>query len=268
MEFKAAVIQYHVATGKIDANLILAEKFLRAAAADGAELLLLPEMFYCGFDMQNAANYVQTMNGEVVSMLRSVAADCKVFVVGGSIVERKKEGLFNTSVVLDRSGSIIAKYRKIHLFPRLSPSELDTFCSGNELCMFDFTKDGQSMRVGVATCFDLRYPEQFRNMSLRGVRLFAVPMSWAASRREQMICMCQSRACENVSYLLAANTTGGPYVGDSLIANPLGGIVANAENKEGYFTATIDTEFISNNNWMDTLQYRRPFVDEIDNNLL
>ena len=268
MQIKASVIQYPVKRKDVDGNMARAEKHLIAAARDGAELLLLPEMFYCGFDLENAAHYAQSSNGEAISMLRKIAAENQVMIVGGSIVEQKQSQLYNTTMVINQQGDIIAKYRKIHLFPFASPAEGQVFSHGTEICMFDIHKEEESLTVGVANCFDVRYPEQFRNMALRGARLFTMPASWVGARRRQLMCMCQSRACENVSHLMLANSTGGHYTGDSMIANPLGDMLVYAGDEEGFFSAVIDSEFLDKNNWFDTTLYRHPFIDEIDNNLL
>lgn len=273
MKINAAVIQYHVQIGQIERNMQRAEELLHQAAAAGAELLLLPEVFCTGFDMQNVAKIAQDSRGEAVTMLQQVAKQHNVHIIGGSIIEKhKKGGYYNTCFVLDGKGRIVTKYRKVHLFPiPAQAAEKAALSRGDELSLFDIEKEGKALRVGLGICYDIRFPEQFRNLALRGADIIALPANWVESRRQELISMCRSRACENVCHLMMANSTspeGKRYSGDSMIVSPLAEQLAYAGREEGFFMAEIDTDYAENNGWFDTIESRVPFIDEIDNNLL
>lgn len=270
MKIRAAVIQFDVRTGDAEHNLRRAEALINDAAQRGGELLLLPELWNTGFDLQHVADLAQDMQGEAISLLRRLAARQGLTIIGGSIIESRHGKYYNMLPVINAEGTVIAKYRKTHLFTHYLREHL-YFAPGGEWASFDYQNNTGSVNVGLGICYDLRFPELFRNLALRGARLFAVPAGWPAPRIREFELFCRARAAENRCFLLAANytdTVNNEYGGNSVIVSPLGDILAKGGNEEGVFLAELDLSLLEQADIFNSLADRQPFIDEIDNNLL
>lgn len=270
MKINAAVIQYDVTKGASDYNMRRAEELITAAAAEGAKLLLLPEMWNSGFDFEHLASYAQDFSGEAVTMLRQLARDKGIFIVGGSFAEKKNGKFYNTCPVIDEQGNVIARYRKVHLFSHYLKEHL-YFNSGEEWVITEYQKDNESVKLGHIICYDLRFPEFARNLALRGARIFTVPSGWPRARISEFEIFCRARAAENRSFLMSANysrSQGGVYSGNSLIVSPFGQTLAKLENEEGYAIAKIDLAVLNDPDTFNSIADRRQFLDEIDDNQL
>jgi omega-amidase len=270
MKITAAAIQYDVTKGAIDYNMRRAEELISAAVHEGAQLLLLPEMWNCGFDFENLSSHAQDFSGEAVTMLRQLARDNSVFIVGGSFAEKKNGKYYNTCPVINEQGEVIARYRKVHLFSHYLKEHL-YFKSGEEWVLTDYQKDDESVRLGHIICYDLRFPEFARNLALRGARIFTVPSGWPRARITEYEIFCRARAAENRSFLISANysrSQGGVYCGNSLIVSPFGQIIAKLDNDEGYAMAKIDLSVLNDPDTFNSIADRRQFLDEIDDNQL
>ena len=215
------------------ATLRQAETMIRWAAAEGAELVVLPEMFFCPYVTERFRAFAEPDGGEACAAMADWARENRVVLVGGTFPEREGERLYNTCVVYDESGRRLAKYRKTHLFEidlkdGTAFRESDTFTPGSELCVFD-TRLG---RIGLAVCFDLRFPELFRALAQRGAELILVPAQFTVKTGslhwEKLITM---RALDNelfVAGVSAARNPASGYTcwGHSLLADPFGGVLA------------------------------------------
>lgn len=270
MKIKVAAIQFSAKAADAAANRRIAAPLLEQAADMGARLLVLPELWNTGYGLEllpEIGSHAEDMRGPTVTMLREFAARRQVVVVGGSIAERKGDRLYNTSVLIGRDGGIIAKYRKVHLFTQYQQEHL-YFSAGEEWVVEDVDLGGATLRLGMSTCYDLRFPEFYRNMALRGARLLTVPSAWPQARVSEFELLCRARADENRCWLVAANQTGGVYSGSSLIASPLGQALALAQPEDNVIIAELDTEIWSRRECFLSLNDRRQFLDEIDDNLL
>jgi predicted amidohydrolase len=213
--------------------------------ASSSDLILLPEMwptgFFC-FDRYPAE--AEPIDGPVVQAFREKAAAIRRHILMGSFVERKPEGLFNTSLLIDAQGTVAAVYRKIHLFGYQS-SERDLLTPGTAVVVTD-TPWG---KAGLATCYDLRFPEQFRKMVDLGVVFFLVVSAWPAVRLEPWVLFNRVRAMENQAFLISSNCAGvdagSPYAGRSMIVDPLGNILAQGGEKECMITLEIDMDQVA-----------------------
>ncbi|MCL1874446.1 MAG: carbon-nitrogen family hydrolase [Clostridiales bacterium] len=265
---KAAVIQFDVRPGEVAANRDKALGYLEEAAAQGAQVALLPELWNCGYDLPNLSSLAENLRGESINLVQKLAVRHKIYVFAGTIAERKDGHYYNTQAVINNKGEIIAKYRKVHLFnPRLGEGKY--FHSGDKWALAH-TPWGP---VGLATCYDLRFPEFSRNLALRGAEMLVFPAQWPGIRLDEWRILCQARAVENQCFVLAANRTGTDmleggefvYEGGSLIVAPNGHILADAGDREGVFPAELDWGLLQairqrNNVFAD----RRPILDEID----
>jgi predicted amidohydrolase len=218
------------------------ERVQRAAAEveslKGADLVLLPEAWNVGyFNFDRYAEEAEALDGPTVSRLSDAARAAGAWVLAGSIVERAGEQLFNTSVLLDRSGEVAATYRKIHLFGYGS-QERALLARGGEVTVAD-TELG---RIGLATCYDLRFPELFRAMVDRGAELFGVVSAWPYPRVEAWTVLNRARAVENQAWLISSNCAGGTPAccGRSMVVDPWGTAVGAAGDRPVTLTADID----------------------------
>ena len=270
MIIKSAAIQFNITEGNSDYNMQKAEELIKAAAADKAELIMLPEMWNSGFDFNHLVDYAQDFNGEVITILRGLARDLGVFLVGGSFAEIKNDKFYNTCPVINQEGNVIAKYRKVHLFSHVIKEHL-YLSPGNEWVLCEYEKDNENVILGLNICYDLRFPEFARNLALRGARLLTAPAGWPSTRIKEYQTLCQARAIENRSFLVTTNytdTNKTEYCGNSMLISPFGEIIAKLENEEGYAIGDIDLSILSDTATFNSIADRRSVLDEIDDSQL
>jgi predicted amidohydrolase len=251
---RLALAQLSIEPGAVDTNRERAVAAVRRAAADGADLVVLPEIFTVGyFAFESYARAAEPLDGETVSRLSTVAADHGTAILAGSFVEDlaasrangfetpAEDGYANTSVFLDRSGRRRSVYRKHHLFGYGS-AESDLLVPGQQLGTVDFG----GFTVGVTTCYDLRFPELYRRLVEEGVTLVVVPSAWPYPRVEHWRLFGRTRAVENLCYLGAANGVGefedATLLGRSAVYDPWGTTLASAGEEAAIVTADVDPE--------------------------
>ena len=228
-------------TQDVDANIRAAETLLRRAAQEGVDLAVLPEVFtYLGRSAGRVDAAEALPGGSASEMLSSVARETGMWIVGG-IIERDGDRIFNTSPLFDRTGESVARYRKIHLFDVALPGqppfrESATFTPGDQVV----THPTETARVGMAICYDLRFPELFRALMVAGAQVITVPSQFqfetGADHWEILI---RSRAIENQCFVVAADqwgTYGDPAkgrrsYGNSMIVDPWGRVLARAPDE-------------------------------------
>jgi predicted amidohydrolase len=208
--------------------------------ARGSDLILLPELWTCGyFSFNRYRTESDQIDGPLVRALRDKAMSLKTHLLTGSFVEREGDKHYNTSLLISDSGEILGKYRKIHLFGHQS-DERKTLHAGTDVTVAD-TKFG---RFGIATCYDLRFPEQFRKMVDLGARAFLIPSAWPYPRLEAWQLFNRARAHENLAFLFSCNCAGSDegkqFLGHSMFVDPLGTVCAAAGDGECVLTADVD----------------------------
>lgn len=245
-KFKLAICQLHV-TGDKGANLSRAREMIEAAAAGGAKVVVLPEMFNCPYETSLFPAYAESYpDGDTVTMLSRAAAGAGIVLVGGSIPERDGDKVYNTSFIFGPRGELLGRHRKVHLFdvdlPGLRVRESSTLGPGNNLDVVD----AGLCKLGVMICFDVRFPELARLLALEGARLLVVPAAfntitgpahWELSMR--------ARAVDNQVYVAAASPArdeSAAYVayGYSMIVDPWGEVLARAGTGEEIVMAELD----------------------------
>ena len=228
----------------------------------GADLVILPELWNIGFmDFNRYITAAEDINGPVMTLMKELAQKHGVFLHTGSFVEKEGGDYFNTSFLLSPQGEILGRYRKIHLFGYNS-KENQILSPGGEPTVVD-TPMG---RMGMATCFDLRFPELFRNMVDQGAEIFLVCSAWPYPRLEPWIMLNRVRALENQCFLVSANMTGTScgiqFVGHSMVTDPWGTILAGAGDEELIVFADIDvTKVKAARNTFPGLAGRRNFLN-------
>jgi predicted amidohydrolase len=245
---RVAAVQLN-STADLPANLATADRLTRSAAADGATLIVLPEKWTAiGSDEQLRAA-AELLDGPSVNWARAIARELQVDLVAGSILERVEghERLANTSVHVDPSGELRAAYRKLHMFDvevdgrTYRESELEE--PGDEIVTSE-TADG--IELGLSICYDLRFPELYRILAVRGARVLTVPAAFTlTTTRDHWETLLRARAIENQAFVIAANQVGthpaGQHSGGrSMIIDPWGLVLAQAQDSEGYIVADLD----------------------------
>lgn len=205
----------------------------------GADLIILPEIWNVGFmSFDRYIPEAEDKNGPTLGMLRKLAREVGSFLHTGSFVEEDGGKYYNSSYLISPQGEILANYRKVHLFGYNS-RETQILTPGDKAVVVE-TSIG---KIGMATCYDLRYPELFRRMVDDGAEIFMVCSAWPYPRLEHWLMLNRVRALENQCFLVSANSVGTnqgvQFVGHSMMVNPWGTILASGGDNE----VILKTEF-------------------------
>jgi len=247
---RVAAVQL-TSTADFTANLESADRLTRAAASDGAQLVVLPEKWSAlgrGDDLVAGA---QPLDGPAIAWARATARELGIDLVAGSISERvaDDERLRNTSVHVGPDGELRASYRKVHMFDVVVDGtvyhESEHEEPGEELVV-SATADG--VELGLSICYDVRFPELYRILAIRGARVFTVPAAFTVpTTRDHWEILLRARAIEDQAFVVAANQIGehAPGLrsgGRSMIVDPWGIVLAHAPDRECHIVAELDLE--------------------------
>lgn len=238
---KLAAVQLHCSSVQSD-NLTRADRAIHSAVDQGAELVVLPELFASLNRTTVMRDTAEELDGPIVSWARETAQATQCVLVVGSIVERDRDKLYNTTVAIGADGSILGTYRKVHLFDvdvdGAVSRESEAFSSGNEPVVFTMPIGGgtinESIRIGLSICYDLRFPELFRSEMEQGAEIIVVPAAFtAATGRDHWELLLRARAVENQLMVVAAaqwgtSPDGIERHGHSLIVDAWGRVLADA----------------------------------------
>jgi len=243
---RVAAVQLN-STGDKARNLEVAERLVRAAADDGGELVALPEKWSLLAAGEELLAGAEPLDGPTLAAARGWARELGVHLLAGSIPEQGDgEKAFNTSVLVDPGGEDVAVYRKIHMFDvevgGVSYRESDNEEAGDEIVVAPL----EGLSLGMSVCYDLRFPELYRVLAVRGARLIAVPSAFTmATGRDHWEPLLRARAIENQAFVLAPNQFGEAppkfsSYGRSMIVDPWGVPLAVAPDGEGFVAADLD----------------------------
>ena len=247
---RVAAVQLN-STADPASNLGVADRLTRAAAADGAKLIVLPEKWTAIGSDEDVRAAAESLDGPAIQWARAIARELRIDLVAGSILERiaGRERLANTSVHVDPEGEVKAAYRKLHMFDvevggrTYRESELEE--PGDEIVCSE-TSDG--VELGLSICYDLRFPELYRILAVRGARILMVPAAFTlTTTRDHWETLLRARAIENQAFVIAANQVGehpGGHRsgGRSMIVDPWGVVLAQAPDRETHVLAELDLE--------------------------
>jgi predicted amidohydrolase len=245
---RAAAIQLNSNEDK-ERNLAQADELTRAAAGEGANLIVLPEKFNVLGTHEHYEQGAETLDGRTISWARDIAREFGVDVVAGSIVERRegREKLSNTCVHISPDGDIQAVYRKIHMFDvvvgDIEYKESASEEPGTEIVVSEL---GDGEPLGLTVCYDLRFPELFRILAVKGATVITLPAAFTKITGEaHWEILIRARAIENQVFMVAAGQVGlhpenKESFGNSMIVDPWGEVLARVtENGPGYCIADL-----------------------------
>jgi deaminated glutathione amidase len=250
---RAAAVQLNSTADK-GRNLEVAERLVRAAARDGAQLIALPEKWNVLGDSATILAGAETLDGPAIEAAREWARDLGIHLVAGSIAERAEgqEKSFNASVLIGPDGDVEARYRKIHMFDvdvggveyRESAHEEP----GTDVVAAELAGELEGVTVGLTVCYDLRFPELYRILAVSGATVITVPAAFTLETgRDHWEVLLRARAIENQAFVVAPNQIGEapPHYrsyGRSMILDPWGVVLAQAPDEECFIAADLDLE--------------------------
>jgi len=258
MKFKVAVVQFRSNMFNPEKNLEKAEKFIKNAS-ERADIIIFPEYFLTGDVEPKLIERFEDKIGKYRKHFQKLARKYKIDIIPGSFIEKTQNGRYNTTYFIDSSGKIKARYRKVNLWL----TERRHTTPGNEVCVFR-TKYG---KCGIVICWDLIFPEHFRKMAHRGVKIVFCPSIWymgsnylpykkynPKAEMDHVNALCLVRAVENNIVLVYANAVGKPKtcgsnfdeaIGNSQIVVPIKCVLKKLnQNTETMFIQEIDTSIL------------------------
>ncbi len=247
-------------------NLKKAAWMIRELSSQGSEIIILPEMFNCPYEDTRFIEYAETAEGPTITSLRDIASELKVHIIAGSIPEKTEKGIYNTSFTINPKGKIIGRHRKIHLFDinipgKITFKESDTLLPGEKPTIVKINK----IKIGVGICYDIRFPELSRIMTLQGAQILAFPGAFnMVTGPAHWKTLIRARAIDNQVFVVAvspARNMQTEYIayGHSMIADPWGSIIYEAGSDETIKTVEIDLSQIKKiRERLPVLENRRP----------
>lgn len=242
-------IQIQPEIGNKQANLDKVQKLIEENAWFKPDLIVLPEVFTSGIDHKALHKCAEEIpNGETTELFSQLAKKYNTNIIAGSFIEKCEDSnppYKNTSVVFGRKGEILGQYSKIHMFNYYGSNEGEYVSSGDKAVVVE-TDIG---KIGLTICYDLRFPELYRSLTYAGAEIIVCVAAWAYPRLDHWITLNKARAAENTAYVIAVNQCGRvnakrQNVGNSMLVNSWGDIIASAGNDEGVFLGEIDFDYL------------------------
>jgi predicted amidohydrolase len=227
-----------IALGDKAKNLEMAVQMVNEAAKRQIDILVFPELFTTGYCLDQASILAEESKGHTINLLRDLAGRFRIFIIAGSILERQGEKIYNTTFLIGKDGRILGSYSKTHLFP---PFEENRFIEpGNELSIFK-TELGL---FGIMICFDIRFPEVARSLTLLGGQIIFCPAEFPTERSSVWATLLRARAIENQVFVIGCNRVGSDgkhlFGGRSAIIDPTGKTLAQAEDTAQLIDSELD----------------------------
>ncbi len=257
-----ALAQMDVPVGRAQENLHRARAFAAQAHDAGADLLLLPELWLHGYDLERADEWAVPLGEGGFAHMSALARQFDLH-LSGSLLERHAEGVSNTQVLYAPDGRLLGSYRKVHLFRLmqehlyLHPGDHVTLCP---------TPWGPT---GLAICYDMRFPELFRTLALAGAVLFLVPAQWPVRRVEAWFLLARARAVENELFVAACNRVGNDgevtFPGRSCVVDPWGNTLVEGDDQERLLIAQANLKEIATaRRYLTVYEDRRPHAYHVE----
>lgn len=248
IKIRVLTLQFNPIIADKKANFEKIKALLEKNISFKPDIVVLPEMFNIGDDHKYFQEMAEIISeGETSAFLSNTAKLFNTNIIGGSFPEISENGKYkNTCCVYDRLGRLVTKYSKIHMFSYYGSKEGEFLESGDKAIIANLDVG----KVGLAICYDLRFPELFRSLIYSGAEIIAIPSAWPYSRLEHWNILSKARAIENLCYVITSNQCGNTTplrtnAGYSSIINPWGEIVACAVEEEGVAMTEIDLSSVA-----------------------
>jgi deaminated glutathione amidase len=243
---------YRIALAQVSAdekkkvNLERGLELIRSANEAGADLLVLPELFMAYAPLTTSpsklASIAEEVDGEFIGALSAEARSRHMHVAVGILEKSKrKDRVHNTIVMIGPDGEVVATHRKLQLFDSFGYKESAAFEPADD---FEGAFDTKLGRMGLMTCYELRFPEMARILALQGADLVIVPTAWVSGsmKEEHLHILAKARAIENTVYVAVASQKGRMFTGRSVVVDPFGVLICDAGEEEGMVNVDIDLE--------------------------
>lgn len=240
-KLRVACVQMDMRLGDADYNFTHAEALVRSAAErERPDVVVLPETWNTGFFPEDLAACADRDGARTRETFSRLARALQIHIVAGSVAAERDGRFYNTAYVFDRSGNLVAEYDKTHLF---TPSgEHNFFRMGSRTCRFTL----EGIPCGLIICYDIRFPELIRSLTVQGVDLLFVVSQWPAKRAMHLDTLARARAIENQTFLALCNSAAADTAcaGHSAIIDPWGEYLAKAGETEEIISADLDFSVI------------------------
>lgn len=237
---KVAIGQFSVRVAKPEVNYAKVREMTLAAAAQGAEFIVFPELWHSGYDLENAEAYAKG-EPELLSALSGLAKESGMYLFAGSLLHHSEQGVQNSQAIFDPTGKLLGRYPKVHLFRLMDEDKY--LVAGDAPQVID-TPWG---KAGLAICYDLRFPELF--FAYEDVNFVVVPAQWPQPRLAHWQTLVKARAIENQWYIIAVNRSGisgsTKFGGHSTVVDPWGETLVEGGEGEELLFATLDLERVA-----------------------
>ncbi|HLQ70163.1 MAG TPA: carbon-nitrogen family hydrolase [Bacillota bacterium] len=237
--------QFMIAFGDVEKNMTKVANLFRDSDLANVDVVVLPEMWTTGYDLERIYDIAANDLNPVKGFIKGLAKEYDVNIVAGSIANKNDSGVKNTAFVIDRNGKLVHEYSKIHLVPMLNEPE---YLTGGTSKVKIFELDGE--KVGMVICYDLRFPEVFRDLAMEDAKVIFVVAEWPVERTEHWITLLRARAIENQCYIVSSNVTGtqptgATFAGKSIIVDPFGEIISEADaESEMKVDGILDLDYV------------------------
>ncbi len=232
--------QMNIALGQVEANFDRAEQLIEGASQSGSDLVILPELWTTGYDLENATDYADELHAGSFARLSALAEEYRIAIYG-SVLERSNGAAMNCAALHAADGRLSGAYRKIHLF-RLFDEHLWLGEGESPTAL-----DSPWGVTGLSICYDLRFPELFRRYAVKDqAKLILLCAEWPLARVEHWRTLLKARAIENQTYVAATNacgeTGGTAFGGHSMVIDPWGQVLIEGGEDEALLSAEIDLD--------------------------
>jgi omega-amidase len=259
VEITLALAQMAIATGKPGQNRETARRLAGEAAALGADLLVLPELWPTGYDLVCAVDLAARLDDGPFAFMADLARTHQMYVLGTALEANSDGRPFNTAALYGPAGELVGAYRKVHLIPLMD--EPAHMTAGNALPVLDLPWG----RVALAICYDLRFPELWRRYTEAGAQVILIPAEWPQRRVEHWRLLLRARAVENQLFVAGCNRVGadvdGEFGGHSTVVDPWGHVLVERAGDPGLLVTKLDLDEVAHTRSLfPFLQDRRPDV--------
>ena len=246
---KVLTLQFESISGNKDKNLKTFAKLMKENGDFNPDLVVLPEVWNIGCDYKNFQKQAEFIPYDTTMLLSGIASKYNTNIIAGSIIEKTHDNkFFNTSLILNRQGAVIGQYRKNYTFSHCGSEEGKYISQDDRITVIDI----EGIKYGIGICYDIRFPELFREMVKHGAEIFVIPAAFPAERISQWNILNQARALENLAILISCNQYGA-----SNVISPYGKILRTSEKGEKAIRNIINVDEISQ------ARSETPFLNDI-----